>query len=328
MKPLPTIRVLDSHTEGEPTRVIVSGGPTFRGTSMLDVRRELESEHDWLRTSCLNEPRGNEAMVGAILCESTRDDCVAGVVFFNNVGYLNGCIHGTIGVVQTLIHLETISAGDHGIETPVGRVTAIVDQAGIISVRNVASFRHLQGIELKVAGFGTVVGDVAWGGNWFFLTDNPTDIPLERARTAQLTQFAMAIRQSLRDNAVTGRDGGEIDHIEIFAKPTNPQHADSKNFVLCPGNAYDRSPCGTGTSAKLACLVAAGKLSPGQVWRQAGILDTIFYGSAAVLSDGSVIPTIQARAFINAEANLLIDPADPFRFGIPSPISLTPSTSS
>jgi 4-hydroxyproline epimerase len=256
-------------------------------------------------------------MVGALLCETNRDDCVAAVIFFNNVGYLNGCVHGTIGVAQTLVHLGTIGVGDHGIETPVGRVVVRVDGSGTVAVRNVPSYRYVADLPFDVPGYGPIVGDIAWGGNWFFLVDNKSGIPLALEHSVALTDYAIAIRAVLDAQHITGANGEEIDHIEIFDAPSDPTEADSKNFVLCPGKVYDRSPCGTGTSAKLACLFAAGRLDEAQTWRQAGILDTVFHGFVEKDSDGNLIPTVSGRAFINGETTMIVDPSDPFRFGIP-----------
>jgi 4-hydroxyproline epimerase len=129
-----------------------------------------------------------------------------------------------------------------------------------------------------------------------------------------LTDYTSRMRHALNAQGISGADGAEIDHIELFAP--DPQGADSRNFVLCPGNAYDRSPCGTGTSAKLACLHAAGKLIPGRIWRQAGILDTVFHGRAEALPDGSIIPRVSGRAWVNGESNYIFNPSDPFRNGI------------
>ena len=311
------IHVIDSHTEGEPTRVVLDGGPTLSGKSILEKRDSLSSEHDWLRTACLCEPRGHAAMVGAMLCDSDRSDCVAGVIFFNNVGYLNGCVHGTIGIAQTLVHLGRISKGEHGIETPSGRVTIILDGSGSISVRNVHSYRYASAVDVDVPGFGTVSGDVAWGGNWFFLVDNKFRIPLDLEFADELTNVTTAVRQGLNRQGITGDEGAEIDHIEVFDTANDLDNADSKNFVLCPGNVYDRSPCGTGSSAKIACLFANGNLQPGsQIWRQAGILDTVFHCSFETSANGGVIPTISGKSFVNGESKLIIDPSDPFRFGI------------
>jgi 4-hydroxyproline epimerase len=262
-------------------------------------------------------------MVGALLCEPTDPGCVAGVIFFNNVGYLGMCGHGTIGLVTTLAHMGRIAPGEHRIETPVGIVGAILHDSGEVTVSNVASYRSATDIAVDVPGYGTVHGDVAWGGNWFFLVDmqnvqaqesGERALDLELKNVEALTDFTWAIRKSLRENGVTGANSEEIDHVELFV-PSQKPGIDSKNFVLCPGKAYDRSPCGTGTSAKLACLYADGKIREGQTWRQESIIGSVFEGSIKV-RDGAVYPSIKGSAFVNAEAELLIDPRDPLRMGI------------
>jgi 4-hydroxyproline epimerase len=312
-----TIRVIDSHTAGEPTRVVVDGLPEFTGmlATAIEWRDFLQSKHDWLRTAVVSEPRGHEAMVGAVLVEPTQPDCLAGVVFFNNVGYLHGCLHGTIGVAVTLAHLGRLSEGDNKIETPTGIVTVRPPVEGWVTVQNVRSFRYAAAVPVEVEGWGTVHGDVAWGGNWFFLIDAGGTVAVDFANLDQLTDFTCAVREALEANGITGEDDGEIDHIEIFGPPANDD-ADSKNFVLCPGREYDRSPCGTGTSAKLACLHADGKLQPGQTWRQAGILDTVFECTLEKTPEGGIFPTIKGRAFVTGVSELIVHPDDPFRHGI------------
>ena len=315
----PPLRVIDSHTEGEPTRVVISGGPDLGNGTLAERARILREHHDWLRSSVCNEPRGHEAMVGALLCEPHEPDCVCGVIFFNNVSTLNMCIHGTIGLVVTLGHMGKIAVGSHRIDTPVGVVTATLRDDGSVEVCNVPSYRLAAGVSVEVPGWGAVRGDIAWGGNWFFLIDGqgPT---VEFANLEALTNFTWSVRRELAAHGITGADGAEIDHIECSGPPTDPARADCRNFLLCPGKAYDRSPCGTGTSAHLACLHAAGKLKPGEVWRQAGILDTVFLGSFDALADGNILPRISGRAWVNGEATYHFHPADPFRFGIPASI--------
>ena len=310
------IQVIDSHTGGEPTRVVIGGAPEFPGRTPGEIRDLLKADHDWIRSTCILEPRGHEAIVGAFLCEPTRDDCVAGVVFFNNVGYLNGCVHGTIGLAVTLAHMGRIGEGVHRIESPTGILSIEVTGHGQVTVRNVRSYRFKASVPVEVPGFGQVRGDIAWGGNWFFLIEAGSLVDVSFQNIELLKDFTCAVSASLKEAGVTGEDGGEIDHIEVFGPPVNPSGADSKNFVLCPGRAYDRSPCGTGTSAKLACLHADGKLKPGETWRQAGILDTIFEGSVEEAPGGGIIPTVKGSAFITAESELLVDDRDPFRFGI------------
>lgn len=313
--PFSLVQVIDSHTAGEPTRVILSGGPPLGNHSMGSRLRRFAAEHDDFRSAVVNEPRGSDVLVGALLCEPQERDSAAGVIFFNNVGYLGMCGHGTMGVIATLAYLGRIGCGQHRIETPVGIVSATLHPDGKVTVQNVASYRHAKGVSVAVPGFGTITGDIAWGGNWFFLVDDPP-IPLTFDRTEALTEYSWAIRKALDAAGVRGAGGEEIDHIELSAASVN-HGVDSRNFVLCPGKAYDRSPCGTGTSAKLACLAAEGALAPGEVWRQEGILGTVFEASYE-WQDGNVIPSITGAAYVTAESKLILDPQDPFRAGIRS----------
>jgi 4-hydroxyproline epimerase len=276
---------------------------------------KFAAKHDQFRSAVVNEPRGSDVLVGALLVKPTDPDYAAGVIFFNNVGYLGMCGHGTIGVVATLAHLGRIEPGEHRIETPVGVVSATLHVDGNVTVENVVSYRTRSAVTVDVPGYGSVAGDVAWGGNWFFLVEHPPlELTLENREA--LTEYAWAVRGALRAQGITGEGGEEIDHVELFVPA---QRANSRNFVLCPGKAYDRSPCGTGTSAKLACLAADGKLKPGEVWRQEGILGTVFEGSYRLAngSAGQVIPSITGSAFITAESKLIAQPDDPFRTGIP-----------
>jgi 4-hydroxyproline epimerase len=307
------VQVLDTHTGGEPTRIVISGGPDL-GRGPLPQRRTLFAERfDEFRSAVVNEPRGSDVMVGALLCEPVDPGCAAGVIFFNNVGPLWMCGHGTIGVGVALGHLGRIRAGRHRLETPVGVVALEYDGENTVSFENVPSYRHKAGVTVDVPGVGPITGDVAWGGNWFFLVAEHGQA-LEPGRVEQLTDFTWRIRLALERDGITGADGGQIDHIELFGPPSRPD-ADSRNFVLCPGKAYDRSPCGTGTSAKLACLFASGKLKPGDVWRQESIIGSVFEGSVR-LSGNDLIPRITGTAWVTGEAVLLLDPRDPFQMGI------------
>lgn len=314
-----SLHVIDSHTEGEPTRVIVAGAPDLGAGTMAERAANLRENHDWLRSSVCNEPRGHDAMVGALLCEPHDPDCCCGVIFFNNVSTLNMCIHGMIGLVVTLAHLGRINVGVHRIDTPVGVISAELRDDGSVEISNVLSYRKAIAVSIEVPGWGPVRGDIAWGGNWFFLIDGygPS---IDFKNLEALTTFTWAVRETLEKQGITGDLGMEIDHIEVFGPPSDPALADSRNFVLCPGKAYDRSPCGTGTSAKLACLHADGKLKSGEIWRQASILDTVFQGSVEELPDGKIIPHVSGRAWINAESIYHFNPADPFKHGIPSRI--------
>ena len=306
------IRIIDSHTGGEPTRVVVDGFPDLGTGPMAERRERLAREHDRYRRATLLEPRGSAVLVGALLCAPQDPAHTAGVIFFNNAGYLGMCGHGTIGLVATLAHLGRIAPGEHVIETPVGDVRATLHDDGRVSVRNVPAYRLAADVAVTLPSGQTVTGDVAWGGNWFFLCADHGQ-PIAPGRVAALTDYADGIAQALLAQGHRGADGAVIDHIELFAD--DDAGADSRSFVLCPGREYDRSPCGTGTSAKLAVLAARGELAPGQVWRQASVIGSVFEGWYERVGD-VLIPTIRGQAFVSAEATLLIDPADPFGWGL------------
>ncbi|MHC8351461.1 4-hydroxyproline epimerase [Pseudomonas sp. RT4P38] len=305
------ITVIDSHTGGEPTRLVTAGFPDLGSGSMAERRQRLAEQHDHWRAACVLEPRGSDVLVGALLCEPVDPTACAGVIFFNNSGYLGMCGHGTIGLVASLAHLGKIRPGVHSIETPVGTVQATLHEDHSVSVRNVPAYRYRKALALQVPGVGKVVGDIAWGGNWFFLiAEHGLDIAGDNLEA--LTAYTFAVQQALEVQGIRGKDGGLIDHVELFA---DDEQADSRNFVLCPGKAYDRSPCGTGTSAKLACLAADDKLQPGQIWRQASVIGSEFEASYELQGE-RIVPTIRGRAFISAEASLIIEQDDPFAWGI------------
>ena len=302
------ISVIDSHTGGEPTRVVIEGGPDLGDGSLAVRLKRFGDEFDRFRSAVVNEPRGSDVMVGALLVEPVDKTCTVGVIFFNNVGYLGMCGHGTIGVVATLAHLGRIGPGMFRIETPVGVVTATLHPAGDVSLVNVPSYRAAKSVVVDVPGVGPITGDVAWGGNWFFLVADH-GLPLAMDQIGQLTECAWKIRQ-----AVNAAGYPEVDHVELFGPP-DAGKSNSKNFVLCPGKAYDRSPCGTGTSAKLACLAADDKLAEGESWVQESILGSTFVGYYR-RSDNQIVPTIRGTAFVSAESTLLIQDDDPFGWGI------------
>lgn len=307
------VHVVDSHTGGEPTRVVIQGGPNLGKGPLTERLAKFRGEHDAWRSAMVNEPRGSDVIVGALLCEPHDPSCTAGVIFFNNVGYLGMCGHGTIGLVATLGWMGRITSGQHRIETPVGVVEAQLHENGEVTVRNVPCYRHAKDAAVKIEDHGIFTGDVAWGGNWFYmLHTNKFEIALRNVE--ELTRFAWCVRHQLPLQGITGAGGAEIDHIELYGPATKP-YADSKNFVLCPGKIYDRSPCGTGTSAKLACLYDDGKLKAGEVYRQEGILGSVFEGSVEV-KDGKIFPSIKGSAFVTGEAELNLDPRDPFCYGI------------
>jgi 4-hydroxyproline epimerase len=302
------ICIVDSHTAGEPTRVVLEGGPDLGGGPLAGRLALLRDRYDRYRAAVVNEPRGSDALVGAWLVPPADASCVTGVIFFNNAGYIGMCGHGTIGLAATLAHLGRIAPGEHRIETPVGVVTATLHGDGSVSVENVASVRRASGVRVEVDGIGPVSGDVAWGGNWFYLVESHGR-ELTLANLAALTDYGARVRRALN-----AQGHPAVDHVELFGPPTVPG-AHARNFVLCPGGAYDRSPCGTGTSAKLACLAADGKLAEGAEWVQESIIGSTFSTSYR-RRDGEIIPTIRGTAFVNAEATLLLDARDPFCYGI------------
>ena len=305
------IPVIDSHTGGEPTRVVLSGFPDLGPGSLQEQRERLVTEHDHWRRAVMLEPRGNDVLVGALLLPPQDPANAAGVIFFNNVGGLGMCGHGTIGLVVTLAHLGRIAPGEHGIETPVGTVRATLHEDGSVSVRNVPAYRFAADVPVTLPTGQVVTGDIAWGGNWFFLCSDHGQA-LEPQRTGALTAYAQALKDALHAQGLRGEGGAEIDHIELIGP--DPVH-DARNFVLCPGGAYDRSPCGTGTSAKLACLAARGELAPGQLWRQASVIGSVFEGRYE--QDGDrILPTIRGTAFVTAESTLLIDERDALAWGL------------
>jgi 4-hydroxyproline epimerase len=307
------ISIVDSHTGGEPTRVVVAGRPDLDTGSLSDRRLRFREEFDHYRRAVVNEPRGSDVLVGALLVPPVDASCAAGVIFFNNVGYLGMCGHGLIGTVVTLGHLGRIKAGRHRIETPVGTVGVEYDGANRVEFENVPSYRYQAGVTVCSDELGCLTGDVAWGGNWFFLVSEH-GLELELTNLDRLLATTRCVQATLARNGITGADGAAIDHIEFFGPPRSAKNH-SRNFVLCPGGAYDRSPCGTGTSAKLACLHADGKLQPGEVWRQESILGSVFEGSYRAEGE-RVIPRIAGEAFITGETMLLFDPRDPFQWGI------------
>lgn len=307
------VRVVDSHTEGEPTRVVIEGAPDLGLGTARERADRFGAEHNAFRTAVLAEPRGFDAIVGALLLPPEASDAIASVVFFNNVGPLHMCVHGMLGVARTLAHLGRIGPGTHRVETPAGDVAFTLGADGRASVQNVLSRRTHADVELQTEHHGVVRGDIAWGGNWFFLAHGH-DQAVRSDRIDTLTAFAWDIRRSLEARGLSGDDGFPIDHVEVFGPPAR-QDADSKNFVLCPGGEYDRSPCGTGTSAKLACLAADGRLAPGQRWRQESVIGSVFEGTVEP-AEGGVIPTITGGAWITAETTLLFEPDDPYAEGI------------
>jgi 4-hydroxyproline epimerase len=311
----PPTRIIDSHTGGEPTRIVVSGGPDLGSGPMAERRERFRTQHDAWRRALANEPRGNDVIVGAVLTPPEHAGSECGVVFFNNVGTLGMCGHGTIGLVATLAYLGRVQPGTVVIDTPVGTVRAELDADGAVTVANVNAFRHAHHVVVEVPGHGRLHGDVAWGGNWFFLCHDH-GVPLEPAQIPMLSALSERIRAALRAQRITGAGGAEIDHIELLGPAADPRHQ-GRSFVMCPGGAYDRSPCGTGTSAKLACLAADGALGPGQLWRQESVIGSVFAARYERADRrGEVRPFITGHAYVTLDAQVVFDPRDAFAWGL------------
>ena len=308
------IRVVDSHTEGEPTRVVIDGWPQPAGTTMAERRDDLRARYDHLRRAVVCEPRGHDAIVGALLTPPVTPDAVAGIIFFNNGTYLGMCGHGLIGVVRTLEYLGRVAPGVSRYDTPVGNVSAELAADGTVTIQNVASHCFATDVAVDVPGLGRVVGDIAYGGNWFFLA-HVDGVAIDLAAARELTTLTRAIQDALRAARITGANGADIDHIELAVAPSRAD-ADSRNFVLCSGGDYDRSPCGTGTSAVMAARHHRGQLALGSPWRQEGISGGVFTGWLTGGPDGTLIPHVRGTAFVTGEATLRFDPNDPFRAGL------------
>lgn len=309
------IRVVDSHTEGEPTRVVVDGWPQPRGATMAERRDDLRARFDHLRRAVVCEPRGHAAIVGALLTPPVREGSTAGVVFFNNGTYLGMCGHGLIGVVRTLHFLGRLEPGAAHFDTPAGTVRAELAADGAVTIENVPAYLHARDVVVDVPGVGRIVGDVAYGGNWFFITHQDA-VPVELANAGALTRFTRDIQAAIDAQGITGAGGAPIDHVELSAPPSRPD-ADARNFVLCSGGEYDRSPCGTGTSATMAALHARGALALGAPWRQESVTGSLFVGWLTAGPDGALVPHVRGTAYVTGEATLRFDAGDPFRAGIP-----------
>ena len=308
------MRVVDSHTEGEPTRVVVDGWPQPNGATMAERRDDLRARFDHLRRAVVCEPRGHDAIVGALLTPPVNAGSTAGIIFFNNATYLGMCGHGLIGVVRTLEYLGRVAPGMSRYDTPVGTVSAELSSGGAVTIENVAAYAYATDVAVDVPGLGRVVGDVAYGGNWFFIT-HVDGVTVDLTRARDLTRLTQSIQNALRAAGITGADGADIDHIELSVSPSRPD-ADSRNFVLCSGGEYDRSPCGTGTSAVMAARHHRGLLALGDEWRQESVTGSVFTGWLTAGAGGALVPHVRGAAFVTGESTLRFDPRDPFRGGL------------
>lgn len=307
------IEIIDSHTGGEPTRLVLQGWPDVEGDSMADRLQYVQENHDHIRKAVVCEPRGHNAIVGALLTPPVNPGSLTGVIYFNDVGFLGMCGHATIGLVETLRFLGRLNSDEVSIDTPVGTVSAKVGPDNSVTIRNISPRVHIKDLSLNVHGLGKVTGDVAYGGNWFYLV-NSFSPEISLNKIDELMATCKSIRNALKENGICGDDDHLIDHVELFSKPTQ-KDAHSKNFVLCPGNAYDRSPCGTGTSAKMASLYEKGLLGIGEKWFQEGVCGSVFNCSLE-MENGSLVPVISSKAYVTSRSTLFLNEEDPFCWGI------------
>lgn len=307
------MRVIDSHTGGEPTRVILEGGPDLGTGPLAERARRLAEDHAPFWRGLASEPRGQAAMVGALLVPPVDAGASAGVIFFDAAAVIGMCGHGTIGLVVTLAHLGRIGPGRHLVETPAGPVIADLHDGNTVTVTNVESRRVGAGVTVEVDGYGTVTGDLAYGGNWFFIVEN-SPLPVERAAIRPLTDLAAAIRAATAAQGVTGERGEPVDHVVLLA-PSPRAGIAARAFTLCPDDTYDRSPCGTGSSARLACLAADGRLAPGEEIVQESVTGSTFRLSFAPGPNGGVLPRITGQAWILADSRMVFQDGDPLRAG-------------
>jgi 4-hydroxyproline epimerase len=308
------MKIVDSHTEGEPTRTIFDAGLDLGSGSLAEKAEVFEKNYRDFCGSVLKEPRGNDAYVGALVVDSEESDCAAGVIFFNTVQNLGMCGHGTIGLSATMAHMGLIKPGHHKFETPVGKVAINLKTPNRVSVTNIESYRLLKNVLIEIPSYGPLTGDVAWGGNWFFLVkESPIDIKLENLR--ELTDLSLQIRKALEIKGITGTQGAWIDHIELYGASESTE-ANSRSFVLVPSGSYDRSPCGTGCSAKMACLAADGAWPAGKIWIQESVIGSTYALVYEQGQNGRVIVTIEGTAFVTAQVTLIFESQDPFRLGI------------
>ena len=311
------LRVIDSHTIGEPTRVVLDeslvAGLDLGGGSVRDRRDQFRDRCDHVRSALVGDPRGTTAMVGVILVPPADPTCRFGAFYVNRVGYLDMCGHATIGLAVTLGARGIIEPGDFRLESPAGVVGVTWHGGGEAAFECVPPRRIAQNLALACDDGSQVTGDVATSGLWFYLCRDH-GILVEPTAIPALTARAWSIRRALEARGISG-DGGEvIDHVVLLGPPRDPGN-DGRAFVLCPDGAFDRSPCGTGTSALVGCLFEDGILTAGRTWRQESVLGGVYEASIRRERD-ILVPTVRGRAWLTAETTLHFAGDDPYRTGL------------
>ena len=313
----PRLRVIDSHTIGEPTRVVIDeslvAGLDLGMGSVRERRDRFRDRYDHVRSALVGDPRGTNAMVGVILVPPADPSCRFGAFYVNRVGYLDMCGHATIGLAVTLGSQGIIEPGSFRLETPAGVVGVMWHGGGAASFECVPPRRIAKSLALACDDGSRVTGDVATSGLWFFICRDH-GLAVEPAAIPALTERAWSIRRALEARGITG-DGGEvIDHVVLLGPPREPGN-DGRAFVLCPDGAFDRSPCGTGTSALVGCLLDDGMLAEGRTWRQESVLGGV-YEARIRREQGVAVPTVRGRAWLTAETTLHFAADDPYRIGL------------
>jgi 4-hydroxyproline epimerase len=323
-----TFFCIDAHTCGNPVRVVAGGGPPLNGATMSERRQDFIARYDWIRTGLMFEPRGHDVMSGSILYEPMRDDCDAAILFIETSGCLPMCGHGTIGTVTVLIEEGLVTPKREGrlvLEVPAGIVEAEyrrdnLDNVVEVRIRNIPSFLYRSGIDVDVEGFGRVVFDVAYGGNFYAIIEPQASYPgLDAISAFDIQRLSPIIRRLINDKySLVHPDDPTISglrHILWAGQPHHPE-AHARNAVFYGEKAIDRSPCGTGTSARMAQKAARGELKVGDDFVHESIIGSLFHGrveaSAKVGPFDAIVPSVAGQAWITGHNTIFLDERDPF----------------
>ncbi|RWP63420.1 MAG: 4-hydroxyproline epimerase [Mesorhizobium sp.] len=321
---------IDGHTCGNPVRLVAGGGPLLNGATMMERRAHFLAEYDWIRTGLMFEPRGHDVMSGSILYPPTRPDCDVAILFIETSGCLPMCGHGTIGTVTMAIEHGLVKPKTPGLlrlDTPAGLVTAEYKQVGDyveeVRITNVPSFLHAEGLTVECPQLGEISVDVAYGGNFYAIVEpQKTYRDMADHSAGDLIAWSPVVRQRLNEKyAFVHPENPGIDrlsHILWTGAPTDSQ-ADARNAVFYGDKAIDRSPCGTGTSARMAQLHAKGKLGTGDEFVHESIIGSLFKGrvekEVTVAGKPAIIPSIGGWARMTGLNTIFIDDRDPFAHG-------------
>ncbi len=325
-----TFSCIDGHTCGNPVRLVAGGGPLLQGASMIEKRAHFLAEFDWIRTGLMFEPRGHDMMSGSILYPPTRPDCDIAILFIETSGCLPMCGHGTIGTVTMAIENGLVTPKTPGVlklDTPAGVVTAEYEQDGAhvqsVRITNIASFLHAEGLAIDCPGLGRLSVDVAYGGNFYAIVDaQPGYRDMADFSAGQLVELSPRLRRALNERYdFVHPERPEIrglSHILWTGAPTRPE-AHARNAVFYGDKAIDRSPCGTGTSARMAQWAAKGRLKPGDAFVHESIIGSLFRGRVEVATHvgdkPAIIPSISGWARMTGYNTIFIDDRDPYAHG-------------